>query len=202
MLEITCRWMAKCVKLKPGTFHSSVQIEAQENALFTERLEAAYVILKRFAPFSDIAALVTEYFRYRTNRFSKTVTVEDRVRPLAAITTFFGGDLPRNGGSAGATRGVELVVPEVEYCCMEAVRAMLRGDPVGALGQVSVSRKLQGGLHDPLREERLRLIEARAYVSIGAAEKARPLYQFLLNSTCLAFQSEASDFLFSNESDA
>jgi hypothetical protein len=101
----------------------------------------------------------------------------------------------RIGGSAGTKRGIELVVPEVEYCCMEAVRAMVRGEPEAALGMASVSRKLNGSIVDPQREERLRLVEARANVRLGETARARMAYQGLLSSPCLLFQKEASSFL-------
>ena len=109
--------------------------------------------------------------------------------------TFFTNAVTANGSTTGTKRGIELVVPEVEFCCMEAVRAMVRDDPAAALGLVSVSRKLHGKLPDPQREDRLRLIEARANVKIGDVEKARAVYQFLVTSPCFLFQNEASNFL-------
>ena len=173
-----------------------VQFEANGNSAFSQRLETAYTILRRFAPFSDIAALITEYFRYRTNTFPTAKDAGNQHgRPLARVTTFFTDPAAANGTTTGTKRGIELVVPEVEFCCMEAVRAIVRDDPTAALGLVSVSRKLHGRLPDPQREDRLRLIEARANVKIGDVEKARVVYQFLVTSPCSLFQDEASNFL-------
>lgn len=173
-----------------------VHLEADGSPAFSQRLETAFVILRRFSPFSDLAALITEYFRYRTNTFPAVNEVTSQHRqPLAGVTAFFTHGVPTNGSTAVGTRGIELVVPEVEYCCMEAARAMVRNDPSAALGLVSVSRKLRGRLPDPQREDRLRLIEARANVKVGDVEKARAVYQFLITSPCASFQNEASNFL-------
>lgn len=171
-----------------------VQLEADGNSAFSQRLETAYMILKRFAPFSDMAALITEYFRYRTNTFRPAADNQHR-RPLSAVTTFFTNTVAARPEGTAEQRGIELVVPEVEYCCMEAARAMVRDDCAAALGMVSVSRKLRGNLPDPQREDRLRLIEARANIKMGNVKKARAVYQFLVTSPCSLFQDEASNFL-------
>lgn len=172
-----------------------VQLESDENSAFSQRLEAAYVILRRFAPFSDIAALITEYFRYRTNTFSTLEGANRRSRPLALLSAFFTSAAPTTATASAPLRGVELVVPEVEYCCMEAVRAMTRDDPAAALGMVSVSRKLNSSLPDLQREDRLRLVEARANLKVGEVEKARAAYQFLITSSCSLFRHEATKVL-------
>jgi hypothetical protein len=171
-----------------------VQLEASENPTFRDRLEAAFIILRRFVPFSDIAALIAEYFRYRTNTFCESTEGEQK-RPLYPVRQFFTHTKGSRDEKAGELRGFELVVPEVEFCCIEAIRAMLRGDFDAALGMVAVSRKLEGCLRDPQREERLTLIEARAYVEAQEQEKARNLYQLLVNSPCRLFQQEAREFL-------
>jgi hypothetical protein len=95
-------------------------------------------------------------------------------------------------GKGHLSRGIELVVPEVEYCCLEAVRAMLRQDYEAALGMVAISRKVPG-IQDAYREDRLRIIEARAHAHLRD-QKAGPIYRLLLNSPCKLFQIEASQF--------
>jgi hypothetical protein len=173
-----------------------VQLEAAGNPAYRDRLEAAFVLLRKFAPFSDLAALIAEYFRYRTNTFSKATSESGRhKRPLSGITEFFAGKsgIPKPGNEQ--SRGVELIVPEVEFCCFEAIRAMSRGEAETALGLVAVSRKLKGNLDDPQREERLRLIEARAFASGGQSKKAYSVYQLLLFSPCAPFQDEARQYL-------
>jgi hypothetical protein len=173
-----------------------VQFEASEDAAFSQRLETASTMLKRFAPFSDIAALITEYFRYRTNTFvARNSTIGKQARPLAWVRTFFLREQPDHSADNSLKRGIELVVPDVEYCCMEAVRAMVRGDEPIALGMVALSRKLNSNLIDPQREDRLRLIEARAHAGIGELNKARDAYRSLINSPCPRFQDEATAFL-------
>jgi hypothetical protein len=170
----------------------AVQLEADENKAFRDRLESAFVILRRFAPFSDVAALVAEYFRYRTNTFIPPPGAVDK-RPLGVITTFFANTSISQNAKGHLSRGIELVVPEVEYCCLEAVRAMLRQDYQGALGMVAVSRKVRG-VQDAYREDRLRIIEARAHAHLHD-QKAGAIYRLLLNSPCKLFQIEASQFL-------
>jgi hypothetical protein len=173
-----------------------VQLEASEDAAFSQRLETAFTMLKRFAPFSDIAALITEYFRYRTNTFvARNSAISKQARPLAWIRTFFLREQPEPSGNSSLKRGIELVVPEVEYSCMEAVRAMVRGDEPTALGMVHLSRKLNGNLIDRQREDRLRFVEARAHAGMGALNKARDAYRSLINSPCPLFQTEAIAFL-------
>lgn len=169
-----------------------VQLEAQDDPAYTHRLETAYVILRRFAAFSDIAAAITEYFRYRTNTFSGAPAGR---RPLSAIIAYFATGAVAETAAAGGKRGVELVVPEVEYSCMQAAHAMIRQDPQTAIGLVSVARKLSGRTADVYRSERLRVIEARAHMELGDDDKARALYQSLVNSPCPRFQAEASKFL-------
>lgn len=83
----------------------------------------------------------------------------------------------------------------MEYCCMQAVDAMMRADESGALGMISLSRKLSGSLLDPQREDRLRLIEARAYARMGELNKAHTAYRNLITSPCPLFQGEAVAFL-------
>jgi len=159
-------------------------------------LEAAYVIMRKFAPVSDIAAVITEYFRYRVNLFGTADKIAPHAElPLNAIKTFFIGRIGTPHDNIAGSRAIELVIAEAEYCCIEAVRAMLRNDSEAALGRASVARKIQGELRDPLREERLRIIEARAHVALGEAGKARAAYQPLLNSTCEVFRHEATNFL-------
>lgn len=172
-----------------------VQLEASENPAFRDRLEAAFIILRRFAPFSDIAALIAEYFRYRTNTFCESTEKREQKRPLYPVRQFFTRTKGSHGEKNGELRGIELVVPEVEFCCIEAIRAMLRGDFDAALGMVAVSRKLEGRLRDPQREERLTLVEARAHVAAEEQEKARNFYQLLINSPCRLFHQEAREFL-------
>jgi hypothetical protein len=99
-----------------------------------------------------------------------------------------------NQGERAATRGIEVVIPEVEYCCMEAVRAILRADASAALGLILIARRLQGHLSDPYRSERLKLIEGRAYTQLEQPSDARASYQYLLNSTCGFFQTEAANY--------
>jgi hypothetical protein len=174
----------------------SVQLEAAEDSAFSQRLETAFTMLKRFAPFSDIAALITEYFRYRTNTFAANNSEHARqTRPLAWIRAFFLSRQPEYAGSSGLRRGIELVVPEVEYCCMESVRAMIRHDESAAVGMVSLSRKLSGHLIDPHREDRLKLIEARAHSATAELDRARAAYRDLIISPCALFQAEAKAFL-------
>src|SRR4029077_11198542 len=97
-----------------------------------------------------------------------------QTRPLAWIRAFFLSRQPEYArSSSGLRRGIELVVPEVEYCCMESVRAMIRHDESSAVGMVSLSRKLSGHLIDPHREDRLKLIEARAHSATPRLDKAR-----------------------------
>ncbi len=173
-----------------------VQLEAREDAAFSQRLETAFTMLKRFASFSDIAALITEYFRYRTNTFvARNSAIGKQSGPLAWVRTFFLREKPEHSGNGSSKRGIELVVPEVEYSCMEAVRAMVRGDELTALGMVTLSRKLSGNLIDRQREDRLRLVEARAHAEIGELNKARDAYRGLINSPCALFQAEATTFL-------
>lgn len=174
----------------------AVQSEANQELAFERRLETAYIMLRKFAPFSDIAAVITEYFRYRVNLFG-TAVMGSRTAglPLNAIRAFFLGVVSASPDSLVGNRAIELVIAEAEYCCIEAVRAMLRNDPETALGLTSIARKVQGELQDPLREERLRIIEARAHVALAAAPKARALYQRLLNSMCESFRNEAVNFL-------
>jgi hypothetical protein len=173
-----------------------VQFEANGDAAFSQRLETAFTMLKRFAPFSDIAALITEYFRYRTNTFAiQTSITNSHARPFRWIRDFFLREKTGHSSTRRAKRGIELVVPEVEYCCMEAVRAMVRDDEPAALGMASLSRKLSGNLIDGQREDRLRLIEARAYAEMGELSKARAGYQSLATSPCSLFQAEAVAFL-------
>ena len=175
----------------------SVQLEAAEDSAFSQRLETAFTMLKRFALFSDIAALITEYFRYRTNTFAANNSEPARqTRPLAWIRAFFlSSESECAGTSTSLRRGIELVVPEVEYCCMESVRAMIRHDESSAVGMVSLSRKLSGHLIDPHRENRLKLIEARAHAATGELDKARAAYRDLITSPCALFQAEAKAFL-------
>lgn len=173
-----------------------VQFEANGDPAFSQRLETAFTMLKRFAPFSDIAGLITEYFRYRTNVFAIQRSITNSyARPLGWIREFFLGEKTDYSGTKSAKRGIELVVPEVEYSCMEAVRAMVRDDQPAALGMASLSRKLSGNLIDGQREERLRLIEARAHAEMGDLNKARGGYQNLTTSPCSLFQAEAIAFL-------
>lgn len=173
-----------------------VQCEANQDSSFEHRLEAAYVIMKKFAPFSDIAAVITEYFRYRVNIFgSADESVRPAGFPLSAIKAFFVGRAGAPQTDSAASRAIELIIAEAEYCCIEAVRAMLRNDPEAALGLASVARKIQGQLRDPQREERLKVIEARAHVALGESGKARAAYQPLLNSTSEVFRHEATNFL-------
>jgi len=174
----------------------AVQMEARENPAFSERLEAAFTILKRFAPFSDVAALITQYFRYRTNTLiTRNSANSTQSRPLSWITGFLLQS--KSGPSARATpiRAIELVVPEVEYCCMQAIRAMVQEDAPTALGMVNLSRKLSGTLIDHYRNDRLALVEARAHTEMGELSKARLLYQKLVNSPCPQFQAEATQFV-------
>jgi len=173
-----------------------VQFEANGDTAFSQRLEMAFTMLKRFAPFSDIAALITEYFRYRTNTFAvETAIKNSQPRPLAWIRDFFLRQKPHDSGAKSLKRGIELVVPEVEFSCMEAVKAMVREDEAAALGMASLSRKLSGNLIDRQREDRLRLIEARAHYAMGDVKKARTSYQNLVISPCSLFQAEATAFL-------
>ena len=101
-----------------------VQFESNGDAAFSQRLEMAFTMLKRFAPFSDIAALITEYFRYRTNTFAiQSPITNSHARPLAWIREFF---LRRNidhSGTRSLKRGIELVVPEVEYLLHASCRS-------------------------------------------------------------------------------
>ncbi len=170
----------------------AVQLEAEEKKAFQDRLESAFVILRKFAPFSDIAALVSEYFRYRTNTFVPPLGVIDK-RPLGTITAFFANTSVATDGKSYLSHGIELVVPEVEYCCLQAVREMLRQDFEAALGMVTLSRKMRG-VKDACREDRLSIIEARAYAYMHD-QKAGAIYRLLLNSPCKLFHIEASQFL-------
>ena len=120
-----------------------VQFEANGDTAFSQRLEMAFTMLKRFAPFSDIAALITEYFRYRTNTFavqslrnadSAAARMDQRVLSSNQKASSF------PVLKAPLKRGIELVVPEVEYCCMEAVKAIVRDDEPAALGMVSLPK--------------------------------------------------------------
>ena len=174
-----------------------VQFEANGDPAFSQRLEMAFTMLKRFAPFSDIAALITEYFRYRTNTFVAQNLANGRyARPLMWIRNFFlRGKSASRTDNTSLKRGIELVVPEVEYCCMQAARALVRGDEATALGMVSLSRKLGGDLIDGQREDRLRLIEARAHAEMGQVDKARATFRYLVTSPCSLFQAEAKAFL-------
>ena len=72
---------------------------------------------------------------------------------------------------------------------------MVRDDQPSALGMTSLSRKLSGNLMDGQREDRLRLIEARAHAGMGDLNKARASYQNLISSPCSLFQAEAIAFL-------
>jgi hypothetical protein len=169
----------------------AVQCEANHDANFQERLEAAYVIMRKFAPFSDIAAIITEYFRYRVNVFGPLGGDASAGLPLNEIKAFFVQSYKTRSTKGGNSRPIELVVAEAEYWCIEAVRAMLRNEPEAALGLASVVRKVEAQLRDPLREERLRVIEARAHAALGELAKAQAAYQHLLNSTCSLFRNEA-----------
>ncbi len=174
----------------------AVQLESLGEVGFQPRLEAAFVILRKFAPFSDIAAMITQYFRYRTNTFCEAASATGtRQRPLKMLTDYFVGKISVNAKASVRRREVELVVPEVEYSVMEAVRAMLRDDPSAALGMVMVSRKLQRPLPDPQREDRLKVIEGRAYRALGRRDQALAAYRSLLGSPCQSFQNEASEYL-------
>jgi len=173
-----------------------VERETNGDGGFSQRLEVAFMLLKRFAPFSDIAALITEYFRYRMNTFVAQNTAMNRLtRPLAWIRHFFLRNEPASSGNSSLKSRIELVVPQMEYCCMQAVDAMMRADESGALGMISLSRKLSGSLLDPQREDRLRLIEARAYARMGELNKAHTAYRNLITSPCPLFQGEAVAFL-------
>jgi hypothetical protein len=174
----------------------AVQSETNQDPAFKHRLEAAYVIMRKFAPVSDIAALITEYFRYRVNLFGPADESAPHAKvPLNAIREFFIGRIGAPHDNIAGSRAIELVIAEAEYCCIEAVRAMLRNDSEAALGLTSIARKIQGELRDPLREERLRIVEARAHLALGETGKARAAYQPLLNSTCDVFCHEATNFL-------
>src|SRR5437763_778298 len=83
-------------------------------------------------------ARTTEYFRYRMNTFAaRHGASRMQVRPLAPIRAFFLRVKSEHSDNSSLKRGIELVVPEVEYCCMEAVRAMVRGEELTALGMVN-----------------------------------------------------------------
>jgi hypothetical protein len=73
-----------------------VQRETNQDPAFKHRLEAAYVIMKKFAPLSDIAALITEYFLYRVNIFgSANASAGPAGFPLSAIKAFLSTSLQR-----------------------------------------------------------------------------------------------------------
>jgi len=178
-----------------GLFHETL---GEPN--YRKRLEAAFVLLRPFTPYSDYAALVCAYYLFRINTFGPVAAMQ-QFPLLSSVSAFFNSpfqqakQITETKNLSSHSKPFEILVSQRDFHVLKAARHFLNGDIDSAEELLEAPEAKISASPDPQGDERYYILQARVLLCRNDKKKAQRSYSYLRTSSCPVFQQEAVEFL-------